>query len=82
MEGEPYDVTLVTDTGAKFSGEIAAATEASKVSSTTFGLFALIGIFVGVVPVLLGMMWKPFVVSLDRKGYTFILALTIGLLIS
>lgn len=81
VEGEPYDVTLVTSTGAKFTGDIAAATEAPQATLATLGLFALIGIFVGVIPVLLGMMWKPFVAKLSGKGYTFILALTIGLLV-
>lgn len=81
VEGEPYDVTLVTSTGTKFTGEIAAATEAPRATPTTFGVFALIGIFVGVLPVLLGMMWKPFVAKLSGKGYTFVLAVTIGLLV-
>lgn len=81
VEGEPYDVTIVTSTGTKFSGEIAAATVAPAVNASTFGLFALIGLFVGVIPVLLGMLWKPFVAKLGGTGYTFVLALTIGLLI-
>lgn len=81
VDGEPYDVTIVTATGTKFSGEIAAATAAPVMNASTFGLFALIGLFVGVIPVLLGMLWKPFVAKLGGKGYTFVLALTIGLLI-
>ncbi|SDY50249.1 ZIP family metal transporter [Thermoactinomyces sp. DSM 45892] len=81
VEGEPYAVTVVTSTGAKFTGEISAAMEVSQATPGTFGLFALIGLFVGVIPVLLGMLWKPFVAKLDGKGYTFVLAVTIGLLI-
>ncbi|MDQ0418882.1 zinc transporter ZupT [Croceifilum oryzae] len=81
VEGEPYVVTLVTSTGAKFTGEIAAAMEVSQATPATFGLYALIGLFVGVIPVLLGMLWKPFVAKLGGKSYTFVLAVTIGLLI-
>jgi ZIP family zinc transporter len=81
VEGEPYVVTLITSTGTKFTGEIAAATEVPQATPATFGLFALIGLFVGVIPVLLGMMWKPFVAKLGGKGYTFVLAVTIGLLL-
>ncbi|WP_212772581.1 ZIP family metal transporter [Polycladomyces abyssicola] len=81
VEGEPYEITLVTETGAKFSGEVAAATEAPKPNASSFGLFALIGVLVGVIPVLLGLIWKPFVARLQGKGYTFILAVTAGLLL-
>ncbi|TCP65793.1 ZIP family metal transporter [Baia soyae] len=81
VEGEPYVVTVITSTGAKFTGEIAAAMEVSRATPATFGLYALIGLFVGVIPVLLGMLWKPFVAKLGGKGYTFVLAVTIGLLI-
>ncbi|MBD1371737.1 metal transporter [Hazenella sp. IB182357] len=81
VEGEPYDVTIITGTGTVFSGEIAAAQLAPKADVSTYGMFALIGIFVGVIPVLLGMLWKPFIAKLGGKGYTFVLALTIGLLV-
>jgi ZIP family zinc transporter len=81
VQGEPYEITLVTETGAKFSGEVAAATEAPKPNASSFGLFALIGVLVGVIPVLLGLIWKPFIARLQGKGYTFILAVTAGLLL-
>ncbi len=81
VEGEPYTVTIITSTGTKFSAEIAAATIVPQATPATFGLYALIGLFVGVIPVLLGMLWKPFIAKLGGKGYTFFLAITIGLLI-
>jgi zinc transporter, ZIP family len=41
----------------------------------------LIGLYVGVIPVVLGLMWHPFMRGLSRSTMDAILALTIGLLI-
>jgi zinc transporter ZupT len=41
----------------------------------------LLGIYVGVIPVMLGLLWFPFLATLRGKGYDFLLALTVGLLI-
>jgi len=43
--------------------------------------FALLGAYVGIVPVGLGLLWFPVLRSLGRKGMNFILALTVGLLV-
>ncbi len=43
--------------------------------------FGLIGLYVGVLPVMLGLVWRPFLMRLGRAGRDFVLALTIGLLI-
>jgi zinc transporter ZupT len=43
--------------------------------------FALVGLYVGIVPVALGLMWYPFMRRLSRRAMNFILALTVGLLI-
>jgi zinc transporter ZupT len=43
--------------------------------------FALIGVYVGVIPVGLGLMWHPFMRGLQRRATDAILALTIGLLV-
>ena len=41
--------------------------------------YALIGFYVGVVPVGLGLMWYPLMKRLSRKLINAILALTVGL---
>jgi ZIP family zinc transporter len=41
---------------------------------------ALLGIYVGVIPVALGMLWLPFVRRIDRRWVQLLLALTVGLL--
>jgi zinc transporter ZupT len=45
------------------------------------GLFALIGLYVGVIPVALGLLWYPLARRLSRRGLDFLLALTLGLLL-
>ncbi|MFQ5873768.1 MAG: ZIP family metal transporter [Dehalococcoidia bacterium] len=41
----------------------------------------LLGVYVGVIPVLLGLLWFPLLATLRGKGYVFLLALTVGLLV-
>lgn len=78
---ETHEVTLITSLGATFAGEIAVALEAPQLSSTLFLQFALVGLYVGVVPIFLGMLWYPFMRRLSASAMNFILALTIGLLV-
>ena len=78
---ETHVVTLISSTGLTFAGEIAAAVETPSPSWNLFWRFGLVGLYVGVVPVLLGMLWYPFMRRLGRQAMNFILALTIGLLI-
>jgi ZIP family zinc transporter len=78
---ETHVVRLVTSLGVTFDGEIAVAVESPAPSLSLFTRFGLIGVYVGVVPVLLGMLWYPLLRRLSRKAMDFILALTIGLLV-
>jgi zinc transporter ZupT len=41
----------------------------------------LIGLYVGVIPVAIGLLWFPMVARLSRSGFDFVLALTVGLLL-
>jgi len=45
------------------------------------GLFALLGLYVGVLPVAIGLLWYPLVGRLGPRALDFVLALTLGLLI-
>jgi ZIP family zinc transporter len=45
-----------------------------------YGLMALIGLYVGVIPVAIGMLWLPWVRTVDPRWIRFLLALTVGLL--
>src|SRR5829696_3781180 len=80
IEGENYDVTLLTATGATIDHTIEAAVETPDAGLDFYGLMALIGIYVGVIPVAIGMLWLPWIRGVDRRWIGFLLALTVGLL--
>lgn len=81
VEGEMHHLRLVTSTGITFDHEIAVALETPTPSGRFFLVFTLIGLYVGVIPVCLGLLWYPMVGRLKRQGLDFVLALTVGLLI-
>ncbi len=81
VAGEPHTIMLLTPTGTPFEGEIAAATLTPTPGLREVGAYALLGIYVGVIPVVLGMLWFPAMKRLGRRGLGAILALTLGLLV-
>ena len=80
VHGETHVVRLVTRTGLTFDHTIAVAVPTPTPSASTFWTFALIGLYVGVIPVAIGLLWFPLMSRLGRRGLDFVLALTIGLL--
>ena len=80
VPGEAHAVKLLTSTGTPFLHEIPVAVSAPRAEASNFGLFALIGLYVGVIPVALGLLWYPLVSRLGRTGLDALLALTVGLL--
>ena len=56
------------------------AIESPQADQESFLRFALVGLYVGIVPVALGLLWYPFLRRLGRGGMNFVLALTVGLL--
>jgi zinc transporter, ZIP family len=80
IEGQNYEVMLVTATGATIDHEIEAAVETPDAGLDFYGLMALIGIYVGVIPVAIGMLWLPWVRGVDAHWIRFLLAFTVGLL--
>jgi zinc transporter ZupT len=81
VEGEPYTVTLFSANAIAFSTEIGAATTTSTPSWATLLSFTLIGVYVGVLPVLLGMLWLPAMRRLGRRAMLLLMAATVGLLV-
>lgn len=81
VEGDMHEITLVTSSGATFSHEIPVAVESPFLSTQYFGFFALIGFYVGIVPIVIGLLWFPLLGRLSVKAWHFILFLTIGLLV-
>jgi zinc transporter, ZIP family len=80
VEGEAYEMKLITSTGTTFDAEVPAAVLTPGFSGETFLRYLLIGTYVGVVPVALGLLWYPFLRRIGRAGMNFVLALTVGLL--
>jgi zinc transporter ZupT len=80
VEGEAHVVKLLTSTGTPFEHEIAVAVVTPTVNVRFLGIFTLIGLYVGVLPVAIGLLWFPFLVDLPSRAMDFLLALTIGLL--
>lgn len=81
VEGEAHHVMLITPTGVTFEHTIDVATESPRVDARYLMTFTLLGIYVGVLPVFLGLLWLPFVRALDQRWVAFFLSLTAGLLL-
>ena len=78
--GEAHLVKILTSTGTVFEHEIAVAVETPRATARHLAAFALIGLYVGVLPVALGLCWFPVLARLSRRGLDILLAVTIGLL--
>lgn len=81
VAGEPYEIVLITSNNLLFTHDVEVAAETPQVSRSMIFSFAMLGVYVGVLPVLLGILWLPFLRSLPQKWYTFMLSLTVGLLL-
>jgi ZIP family zinc transporter len=80
IEGEAYGITLLTSTGGTIEHEIPVAAETPAADAGFFGLMALLGVYVGVIPVSLGMLWLPFARRVQENWLRILIAFTIGLL--
>ena len=81
VEGEAYGIGLISDTGTTFEAEVPVAVLTPGFSAGTLWRYVAIGVYVGVVPVALGLLWYPFLRRLGASGINFVLALTVGLLV-
>jgi len=78
---EPYILGLTIEDGTRFEKEIEAAAPALQPSLELVGFFAIIGTYVGIIPVMIGLLWLPFIKKISKSKYHFFLALTAGLLL-
>jgi zinc transporter ZupT len=81
LEAEPYVFTIVSGTGIKHTREVEVATMTPVASPRSFLVFGMLGAYVGVIPVFLGLLWLPFLRAMPRAWMDFWLSLTIGLLL-
>jgi len=77
---EPYIIGITIEDGTRFEKEIEAAAPALEFNLDLAIFFALIGTYVGIIPVMIGLLWLPFIKRISKQKYHFFLALTAGLL--
>jgi zinc transporter ZupT len=80
VQDEAHGIALLSETGVLFETDIPVAIQSPEADAASFAQFALVGLYVGIVPVSLGLLWYPSMRRLGRRGMNFVLALTVGLL--
>jgi ZIP family zinc transporter len=78
---EAYEISLLLSTGTTIATSIEAAVETPEATFTFYGLMALLGTYVGIIPVMLGLLWLPFFRAVGWRWFRFLMAVTIGLLL-
>ncbi len=81
VEAQPYEIGVTTSDGTRFAREVSAATLTPVPDASQASLLALLGTYVGIIPVMIGLLWLPFLKRLSAGKYMFFLSLTAGLLI-
>lgn len=79
--GEPYEIGITTSDGVRFSKTIQAAAATPIPDVHQLSVFAILGSYVGVIPIMIGLVWYPFMRKLSTNQYNFFLSLTAGLLV-
>jgi ZIP family zinc transporter len=80
QDGQPYLVSILTSTGAVIEHEIPVAAMTPQPDGNSVGLMVLLGTYIGIIPVLLGMLFLPAVRRVNAQTVRVLLALTVGLL--
>ncbi|MDQ3727979.1 MAG: ZIP family metal transporter [Actinomycetota bacterium] len=80
QEGQPYLISLVTSTGAVIEHDIPVAVETPQSDGDLFALMALLGLYVGLIPVTLGMLLLPAMRRFRPTWIRVVMAVTVGLL--
>ena len=79
--GEPYKIGITTEDGTRFEKSVKSAAPAPHPTPQQASTFAIIGTYVGIIPVMMGLAWYPFIRRLSPNKYNFFLSLTAGLLV-
>ena len=81
VDGDPLAISVVSSTGVTFTQEVAVATQSPQVTRSYVVTFALLGVYVGIIPVFLGLLWLPFLAGVSLRWVDFFLSFTVGLLL-
>jgi zinc transporter ZupT len=80
-EGQPYEIGVTSSDGTRFSKDVKAAAIAPTHNIQQAAFFGLIGTYVGIMPVLAGLLWLPLIKRISVRKNRFFLNLTAGLLV-
>ncbi len=81
IDGDPIGFVLISSNGVTFEKDIDVAFLTPTFDFFYLRSFVLLGLYVGVIPILLGLLWFPFLRRLKGNAYSFLLSLTVGLLV-
>jgi len=83
VQAEAYEISVLSSNSISFatSIEVATATASTAGGAGALWSFTLIGLYVGVIPIVLGMFWLPLLRQLGPRTMTFLMAATVGLLV-
>jgi zinc transporter ZupT len=81
VTGNAYFIKFFSANSVPFETEIEVAAETATPTGNTLLSFTLIGLYVGVIPVFLGIFWFPALRRLGQGWMMFLMAVTAGLLI-
>ena len=76
----PLNIAIVTSTGLTIQHDIEAAAETPAPDGRTLLIYALLGLYIGVIPVAVGLLWFPALKNASKTWLAFFLAFTVGLL--
>ncbi|MHB8857178.1 MAG: ZIP family metal transporter [Bellilinea sp.] len=76
-----YNIRLVTSTGLTFDAEVPIATQTPIPGRREFLAYGLLGVYIGIIPIGIGLLWFPAMKRMERRWLNAVLALTIGLLV-
>jgi zinc transporter ZupT len=81
VAAEPNVIRVITDSGLTFEQTVGLAIPTPTPGLQEFFAYGLLGVYVGIIPVGLGMLWFPAMRRMGEHWLGTILALTLGLLV-
>ena len=79
--GLPVTIGFVTSTGLVIEHEVEVAAETPGFDAGTLAVYALLGLYIGVIPIAIGLLWFPALRQIGKRWMDFFLMFTIGLLL-
>ncbi|HJR45167.1 MAG TPA: ZIP family metal transporter [Actinomycetota bacterium] len=79
-DGMPLNIALLTATGVTIEHEIEAASLTPEADPSTFLTYGLLGVYIGLIPVVVGLLWFSSLRRAAPRWIAFFLAFTVGLL--